>query len=190
MSAGWHSHFLVVLLLAGLGVDGANALTLPELQRMLKTGPAHSFAFQESRESPWLSAPKESRGTMHSSQGLLEKRVVYPQQETWRLWSDRMEWVGPDGATNRQISFKDAPAVGALANALRLVVAGDLAELEADFRIELQGDERRWTVRLQPRNPNVGKRIDHLELEGAGAALQVVVLVERQGERTTTRIQR
>lgn len=190
MSAGWHSHFLVGLLLAGLGVDGANALTLPELQRMLKTGPAHSFAFQESRESPWLSAPKESRGTMHSSQGLLEKRVVYPQQETWRLWSDRMEWVGPDGATNRQISFKDAPAVGALANALRLVVAGDLAELEADFRIELQGDERRWTVRLQPRNPNVGKRIDHLELEGAGAALQVVVLVERQGERTTTRIQR
>ncbi len=157
MSEGLLCRIIFGLLLAGLGTGPACALTVPELQRLLKAGSLQSVAFVELRESPWLAAPIESRGTMHSSPGLLEKRVISPRQETWRLKLDRMEWVGPDGVASKQISFKDAPAVAALANALRLVVAAELATLEADFRIEVQGDERNWTVRLQPRSVDVGR---------------------------------
>lgn len=181
---------LVALLLVGLAAGAAQALTVPELQRLLKSGSTVSLAFQETRESPWLSAPLQSRGSLHSSPGLLEKRVVAPRPETWRLRADRMEWVGPDGVASRQIFFSDAPAVAALANALRLIVAGDLAALEADFRIELQGDERQWTARLQPRSAAVGRQLDHLALQGEASALQVIIVVEPQGERTTTRLQR
>lgn len=181
---------LVVLLLAGLGMAAAQALTVPEWQRLLKAGSAPSLVFQETRESPWLSAPLASRGTLHSSPGLLEKRVVAPRPETWRLKADRMEWLGPDGVASRQVLFSDAPAVAALANALRLIVAGDLAALEADFRIELQGDERQWTARLQPRSAAVGRHLDHLDLQGEAVGLQVIIVVEPQGERTTTRLQR
>lgn len=190
MSAGWLLCFVVGLLLAGFGMGPANALTVPELQRLLKSRATQSLTFQESRESPWLAAPVESRGTMHSSQGLLEKRVMTPRQEIWRLKFDRMEWVGPDGVASRQILFNDAPALAALANALRLVVAADLAALEPDFLIQVQGEERQWTVRLQPKNSEVGRQLDHLELQGTGSELQVLVVVERQGERTTTRFQR
>ncbi len=179
-----------VVMLAGLGMAGAHALTVPELQRLLKSGSTPSLAFQETRESPWLSAPVVSRGTLHSSAGLLEKRVVLPRLETWRLKTDRMGWVGPDGVASRPILFSDAPAVAALANALRLIVAGDLAALELDFRIELQGDERRWTARLQPRNAAVGRQLDHLELQGEASTLQVIIVALPQGERTTTRLQR
>jgi len=168
----------------------ASALTVAELQRLLKSGAAASLDFQETRESPWLAAPVESRGSLHSSSGLLEKRVTAPRQETWRIYSDRMEWLGADGVASKQIRFSDAPAVAALANALRRIVAADLLALEPYFSIELQGDELRWTARLQPRSPAVGRALDHLELQGEAAALQVIIVVERQGERTTTRLQR
>lgn len=190
MSAGWLWRLFVGLSLAGVGMGHAGALTMPEMQRLLKSGSMQSVTFKETRESPWLAAPIESRGTMHSSHGLLEKRVINPRQETWRLRFDRLEWAGPDGVATRQILFKDAPAVAALANALRLVVAAELAALETDFRIEVVGDEHEWSVRLQPKNAGVSRHIDYLEIQGKASELQVLVVVERLGERTTTRFQR
>ena len=88
---------------------------------------------------------------MHSTPEALEKRVESPRQETWRLWPDRIEWAGPAPPDRKQILFSDAPALAALADALRRVVAGDLVALERDFKIELRGDERVWTAQLQPR---------------------------------------
>ncbi len=190
MSTGWCRRFAAGLCLAGLGLGAAHALTVPELQRLLKAGAVPSLAFQESRESPWLAAPVLSHGSLHTRPGVLEKRVVAPRPQTWRLHADRMEWLGPDGATSQQILFTEAPAVAALANALRRVVAADLVALEQDFKLELRGDEHQWTVRLQPRSPAVGRYLDHLELQGEASALQVIIVVEPKGERTTTRLQR
>ncbi len=167
--------------------SAAHAITASELERLLKSVPAHAVTFHELRESPWLAVPIESRGTMHYSPQWLDKRVESPRQETWRLLSDRMEWVGPAGTGTKQILFSQAPALGALANALRRVVTGDLLALERDYLIVLQGDLRAWTVQLQPKKAEVAHHLDHIELQGAGASLQVFIVVERQGERTTTR---
>jgi len=166
----------------------AHALTVSELQRLLQSASVPVVSFHELRESPWLAAPAESRGTMHSSAERLEKRVEAPRQETWRLLPDRMEWLGPDGVRGKQIPFSEAPAVAALANALRRIVAGDLLALERDFSIELHGDARLWDILLLPRSVEVARHLDHLALQGAGARLQVIVVVEREGARTTTRL--
>jgi hypothetical protein len=178
----------LALALMGTAVGIANALTVPELQRHLQSAPVQAVPFHELRESPWLATPVESRGTMSSSSKRLEKRVLAPRQETWRLLSDRMEWVGPDGVASKQILFSDAPAVAALADALRHVVAGDLLALERDFNIELRGSEQSWDVRLLPRSAVAVRHLDSLELQGTGGRLQVIVVVERSGERTTTRL--
>jgi hypothetical protein len=163
-------------------------MSLAELQRLLQSEPARAVSFDELRESPWLAAPVEVHGTMLSGPDGLEKRVMSPRRETWRLGEDRMEWIGPDGAASKQILYGQAPAVAALADALRHVVAGDLAALDRDFRIIVGGDEGVWTVQLQPRTAELSRHIDYLELQGAGAHLQVIVIVERSGERTTTRL--
>ncbi len=175
---------LVGVALAG----GAHALTLRELQSMLQSAPVRSTDFQEVRESPWLATPVESRGTMESSPQKLEKRVSTPRQETWRLLPDRVEWVGPDGITSKRILFSQAPAVAALSNAMRRVVAADLDSLAGDFRVELAGDEKRWTLRLRPVDPTVAQQLESIDLQGAGHRLQVIVVNERQGGRTTTRL--
>lgn len=181
--------FGLVLATAAAFAIGADAITVSQLQGLLQSAPRQSVPFQELRESPWLSAPLTSRGTMHSTPQSLEKRVESPRQETWRLLPDRIEWLGPAGADRKQIMFSQAPALAALADVMRRVVAGELVALERDFRIELQGDERVWSAQLQPRSPEVARHLDHVELQGTRGLLQVIIVVERQGERTTTRLQ-
>jgi len=177
----------VWLALVCAGVDASQTFTVPDLQSLLQSAPPEqAVPFHEMRESPWLATPIESRGTLHSSPERLEKRIESPRQETWLLLADRMEWVGPGGVGSKQILFNRAPAVAALADALRFIVAGNLVALEQNFRIELLGDERLWSAQLQPRSPEVARSLDHLELHGAGTRLQVIIVVERQGERTTT----
>jgi hypothetical protein len=175
------------LMLAGLGATSAHALTIPQLQRLLQSGARPTVNFQELRESPWLSAPVTSRGTMRSTPGSLEKRIESPRQETWRLLPDRIEWVGAAGNGTKQILFSQAPALAALSDVMRRVVAGEIVALERDFRIELTGDERAWRANLQPHSAQVKRHLDHVELQGTAGQLQIIIVVERQGERTTTR---
>lgn len=171
----------------GWGVSAAQTITTNELQRLLQSAPAGDMKFQEQRQSPWLAAPVESRGLVRSLPQGLEKQIESPKQETWRLLPDRLEWRGPEGAGNKQILFSQAPALAALSNAIRRVVAGDLLALERDFRITLQGDAKLWTAHLQPHTPEAARYLDYLEMQGAGPQLLVLIVVERKGERTTTR---
>ena len=179
--------WLFCIALMGWGVSAAQTITIGELQRLLQSVPAGDMRFQEQRQSPWLAAPVESRGVVRSLPQGLEKQIESPKQETWRMLPDRMEWRGPEGAGNKQILFSQAPALASLSNALRRVVAGDLLALERDFRITLQGDAKLWTAHLQAHTPEVARHLDYLEMQGAGSQLLVLIVVERKGERTTTR---
>jgi len=190
MSPALARQFAVVVVSLCAGTGASHALTVAELERLLQSAAAtQAVPFHEVRESSWMSAPAESRGTLRSAPGRLEKRVESPRQETWLILEDRMEWTGPDGES-KQVLFSGAPGVAALAQALRSAVAGELVALEKSFRIEIRGDERMWTAQLVPRASEVARSLDHLELRGAGSQLQVIVVAEREGERTTTRLRR
>lgn len=167
----------------------AHALTVAELQQLLQRAPRPDVPYEEQRESPWLSAPVLTRGTLHAGPELLEKRVASPRQETWRLLADRVEWVGADGS-RKQILFAQAPAVQALADVTRRAVAGDLAALQRDFRITVHGDASAWSAELAPRTPALARQLASVQLQGNGRGLQVLVVSDRGGERTTTRILR
>ncbi len=178
---------LVCVALSGWGVSTAQAITTNELQRLLQAAPMGDIRFQEQRQSPWLAAPLESRGIVRTLPQGLEKQVESPKQETWRLLADRLEWVGAGGLGYKHILFSQTPALGMLSNAIRRVVAGDLLALERDFRITPQGNAKMWSVQLQPHTVEAMRYLDYLEMQGAGAQLLMLTIVERKGERTTTR---
>ncbi len=185
----WTSLASVVFALAA-GVTGtcrASTFTIVELQRLIQANPVRSMKFEELRESPWLPAPVVSRGTMRVTERALEKRVDSPRAEALRLLADRIEWTGPDGAT-KQVLFSQAPALAPLADVMRLAAAGDLESMQRDFRIELNGDARVWRAQLMPRGPEVARLIDQVELQGTAGRLQVIIVTERGGQRTTTRL--
>ena len=177
--AGW--------LLAVCTIALAEPISVARLQRLLMDGPRHELRFQEARDSPWLAGPIESAGTLSVSPTMLEKRVETPRRETWRILDDRMQLVAPGGGS-KDILFSQAPALASLARALRSAVAGDLPALAKDFRLLPGGDERLWTLQLVPRRAEVSHHLKQLELQGTGKLLQVIVIVEAKGDRTTTRL--
>lgn len=187
MTASMGRFLMLCFVLFCSGLTSAQALTTSDLQKLLQSSPKVATPFHEQRQSPWLASPVESRGIVRSLPQGLEKQVDAPKRETWRLLSDRLEWSGPDGVGNKQILFSKAPALAVLSDAIRHVVAGDLLALERDFRITVQGDSTLWTARLQPHSTEVSRHLDHLEMQGAGAQLLVLIVVERKGERTMTR---
>ena len=187
MTASMARFMLLCFCVFGSGMTAAQPLTTGELQKMLQSAPKVDTPFHEQRQSPWLASPVESRGIVRSLPQGLEKQVESPKRETWRLLSDRLEWTGPDGIGNKQILFSKAPALAALSDAMRRVVAGDLLALARDFQITVQGDSTLWTARLQPNSVEVSRHLDHLEMQGAGNQLLVLIVLERKGERTMTR---
>ena len=60
--------------------------------------------------------------------------------------------------------------------------------MDKDFRLELSGDEREWTLQLTPRQEDVARQLKRIDLHGAGPRLSVIVILEAQGDRTTTRL--
>jgi len=179
----------VAVFLALIALSGrSTALSVPELVRLLQASPRESVSFVETRESPWLTLPVQSTGTMRSGVNVLEKRLETPRVETWRILPDRVEWVGSDGTTTRKILFSQSPGLAVLADTLRRIVAGDLLTLDQSFRIEAQGTQANWILRLNPRGGDAARYLDHVELQGEGGEISVISVVERQGERTTTRL--
>ena len=178
----------LVLLLSWLGVATAQAITVAGLQRLLKEAPTRELRFSETRESQWLSAPAESSGSMRSGATMLEKEIELPRRETWRILDDRMQLITPGSTVAKQFMFSESPAVATLAGALRHVMAGDMQALDKDFRLLPSGDERLWTLQLSPRREDVARFLRYLELQGNAQHLQLIVVVESNGDRTTTRL--
>ncbi len=176
-------------LLPGLsGTAVAQGFGIARLQRLLQDAPQVAVRYTELRESRWLAAPIESSGTLRSTPTMLEKRVEQPRPETWRILDDRMQIGTPGAVGTREIMLDQAPAAAALAQTLRRVLAGELLALHKDFRLELSGDERAWTLQLTPRQDDVARQLKRIDLHGAGPRLLVMVILETQGDRTTTRL--
>ena len=181
-SIGWGG----AMLLAASAAAGAAGLTVPELQRLIQSAPLHAVAFEEERESPWLSSPILSRGTMRSTPQALEKRIESPRRETWRLLPDRIEQV--DASGRKEILFSQAPALAPLADLMRNVVAGDLASVGRDFQVDLIGDANAWRIHMSPRQAKVARALANVELQGSAGGVQVIIISETNGQRTTTRL--
>lgn len=171
------------------GTAIAQPWSIERLQRLLQGMPRSEVRFTELRESRWLAAPVESSGTLRSSAGMLEREVELPRRETWRILGDRMQVGTPGSDRVMEIPLERAPALAALAQTLRSVMAGDLEALNRDFLLALAGDERDWTLQLTPRQPDVARQLRQISVQGAGRRLSTIVIVESLGDRTTTRLQ-
>ena len=67
---------------------------------------------------------------------------------------------------------------------------GDLAALRERYEVRFEAAAPHWRLALTPRDPVVRRFIASLTLDGEGQALREMVLLERDGDRTTTRFER
>ncbi len=160
------------------------ALTIIEIETLLKENTNHIVEYEESRESAWLQTPVISKGTMQSIPPMLEKSAQFPSLQTWRLYPDHMQWLGP--TDSKTLNFSQAPQLGALANALRGVVLGEFTTLNKDFFVEVLGEQASWSVQLKPRSDNLGRYLSLIQFSGAGSKIKKIVVLETGGEKTVT----
>lgn len=164
---------VVFLLLATAALQTSTraepALTITEIETLLKENTNHIVEYEESRESAWLQTSVISRGTMQSIPPILEKSAQFPSLQTWRLYPDHMQWLGP--TDSKTLNFSQAPQLGALANALRGVVLGEQAS---------------WSVQLKPRSDNLGRYLSLIQFSGVGSKIKKIVVLETGGEKTVT----
>lgn len=183
-------------MLCGTGAPPANAAEptaaafgLSELSVLLHRDTAATVRFRELQYRRVLKAPLERAGELHfSPPALFEKRVLSPVMETYRLDGDTLSIALPERRT-RQISLRNQPLLGSLLLGFKAVVSGRLETLGPDFETSVSGTAASWTLRLQPRSPDVARYIDHILIVGQEIGPQRFEVLERSGDRTVTAIE-
>ena len=99
--------------------------------------------------------------------------------------------ITPSGLSSRQgdnellrIDADSNPGAAILGEIMFAVLSAEWSRLEQYFELSGEIDGQQWHAKLQPRDAAIGQIFSQVELQGADL-LQVIVLHERAGDRTT-----
>lgn len=183
----------LVLGIAGLGLGplwrGARAADagLEALFHSLAALGERRAGFVERRHSALLRQPTESRGTLHfKPPDILERRVTTPHAETVRIEGGTvaLRTVGPDGRPfERKLQLALAPQLGWLAQTLRALLGGQLAQLRQLYLIDWKTGTQGWQMQLAPRDDQLAALVSQIDVTGTGERIERIETKEASGDR-------
>jgi outer membrane lipoprotein-sorting protein len=178
-------------LVLALAAFSAHAQTwdLQALMQAMARVPQSRARFVETRHMAILTQPMELRGTLtYERPHRLAKHVQSPVDELLSVDGDTLTVLNQARGEKRVIPLSEQPAAGALVASVRATLAGDLAELERHYRVQLSGTRAAWSLRLVPREAQVRRAVDSIALAGAGERLDRLEVVEGNGDRAVMTI--
>jgi Outer membrane lipoprotein carrier protein LolA-like len=172
---------------------GAAEADSPELQalvRRLASMPGLSARFSEEKRLSLLRAPLVSEGTLHyAPPDRIARRFEKPAPSSWVVRGDELSVVDAGGV--RHVDLGSQPALRAFVEALRLVLAGDLAALRARFEIEFRtgaaASPESWRLRLVPRAGPLQELVAEIEVTGVAGLIATLRVREAGGDETLDR---
>jgi len=187
---------LLSISLAGLAGEAARAGSAeapapapPGLEALLagfRELPGVSARFREERRIALLREPLVSSGRVYfAPPDRLARHVEAPLRSTALLEGGELLYGG-DGESHR-VDLATNPAVRAFVDAFRMLLAGDLAGLQALYEVGLAEDgeaPREWTVALRPRSAPLRGAIASIELQGRDRTLLELRIRETNGDET------
>jgi hypothetical protein len=145
--------------------------------------------FREVKALSLLAAPLESRGVLHFvPPDRLHRRTLEPALS--ELVVDGPRVVFRDAAGAAPVDLSGDPSARQFVDNVTTLFRGDLAALRERYEVAFEATSPGWRLVLTPRDPLVGRLVASLTLDGDGEALREMVLLERDGDRTTTRFER
>jgi len=145
--------------------------------------------FVETRHIALLTQPLELKGSLsYERPHRLAKHVHSPVDELLSVDGDALTLVNRTKGEQRVLSLREQPAAGALVSSIRATLAGDLAELERHYKVELSGARSAWRLRLVPRNLQLARHVAEIVLSGAQARLERIETLEKSGDRSVMTI--
>jgi hypothetical protein len=155
------------------------------LERMAATSGVEAV-FDESKELALLAAPLETRGVIYfvppdrfarftSSPGVSALLVVGASVSL------------REGPEAQAIDLSDNPVARVFVENFVAIWSGDRERLERSYAPEFRGTREAWELRLVPRHAPLANAIAEITLRGDRDAMREMLVLERDGDRTTTR---
>ena len=153
---------------------------------LASNGPKRSD-FYELRRLSEIDLPLESRGELHyDPPATLRKITVEPIAE--RLELNESSLSVTIGGTTQELPLDAVPAAGALAAALRGLLAGRLADVQDHFSISLSADTSDWQMTLSPRNAAVSSVLQRIEVRGETVNIRQIEILQTNGDESVMQI--
>jgi hypothetical protein len=144
--------------------------------------------YSEVRRVAALRQPLALSGTLYYSRpARIEKRQILPFREVIQIDHEQLT-VEREGKT-RTIALASSPLIAALVESLRATLAGDGAELERLYSVQVEGAKERWALKLLPRDMEVAGVIDSINIAGSGSRVSRVEILEPGGDSSVMTIQ-
>jgi len=168
------------------GEPGGAAAPLAEiLERMAATRGVEA-AFEERKQLSLLAEPLETRGVIYfvppdrfarftSSPGF-SALLVAGESVSLR-----------EGPEAQPIDLSANPVARVFVENFVALWSGDRERLERSYATEFRGGREDWELRLVPRHAPLAKAIAEIALRGDRDSMREMLVLERDGDRTTTR---
>ena len=144
--------------------------------------------FTETRHSSFLDVPLVSTGVLRfSPPDRLVKEVHKPRWQRFVIDGSALR-VDEKGQPSKTISLDRVPALRAFVESFRAPLAGRLKDLEHFYQVTLTSSGDDWRLKLTPREPDLARVVDSVEVSGAGAMLRRFTVTETDGNKTVLAI--
>ncbi|GMR20584.1 MAG: hypothetical protein BMS9Abin36_1180 [Gammaproteobacteria bacterium] len=185
---------IYVGLIWGGGMVYAGEMTIESLMSALAITQHAEQTFTERRYSELLTRPLVFRGMLrYKKPDYLEKHVQTPRDQRFIIKGDTLtvERNEQGKRVKHVISLEGFPIMAALTQGLRATMAGDQAQLEKLFTLELSGTYRKWHLLLTPRpeddpenDETLADVIEAMKLSGDAQHVLRVEIIEKEGDRS------
>ena len=173
-------------LAAGAAAAAPAAGTLDRLMALLAQRRHGEVTFVERDDLRVLTRPLVSSGVLiYDAPDHLEKRTLEPRPGTFIL--DHGELTVIQGDHTEHLELSAYPRIVPYVQAIADTLAGNRAALERLFQVRFAGTLAHWTLTLVPRRARPSG-IRRIRITGSRAALATVEIVDRNGDRSLTRL--
>ncbi|MGH7056881.1 MAG: LolA family protein [Acetobacteraceae bacterium] len=139
-------------------------------------------SFREVKRIARLTEPLISTGRLiYVRPNYLAMLTEAPRREKLVVDGDRLYLAEGDAAAH-VIDLAAHPAIGALVEAIRGTLAGDIAELRKNFSVSVIGTPARWRLVLIPRVPAIAHLLRTITFEGKGSGVRRLTAIETNGD--------
>jgi hypothetical protein len=175
------SAFLFGLLLIGAGSLYADT-GLQEVMAGFSTISKSESRYTEEKHYEMLDVPIVQQGLLeYQAPEMLAWSRGKDSQSRYEIREDQMIDIR-NGKVVRSMALDGLPAVRAFVESFRATLAGDEARLRQYYALEFSGGADHWQLKLSPRDQDMKRFIDHIQLEGEQNQLRVVEIHEADGD--------
>lgn len=190
---GWIIHRACLAAIAGLFFAAQTAQAaewgIAQLMQSLAQRGAERASFVERKHLAILDKPLESSGELRFvPPDRLEKRTLKPRPESLVLDGDRL--AIERGDQKHALRLQDYPEIAAVVESIRGTLAGNRKALERVYRLELYGNQERWTLVLFPSDTKLAALVLRIDVTGTRDRVRSIEILQADGDRSQMTVER